>query len=126
MESIIESLQYALNKVQKDKEGFKKGFEEFISYWEKEVEELKNRELTEDASQHIQLSFEYAKLNLDLWNYPDLVSTNDYMRLDLIEVKLNNSLAIARSNFRSKHKTIWERLIDNIGGIFNIFGKGKD
>lgn len=110
--------------VEKDEEDFKKDLQEFLSDWEKEAEDLKNRELTEDDSRHIFLIFEKAKLDLDLWYYSDLVSLSDYRKLALIENKLWTSLAIARSNYRSKHRTMGERIVDSIGGLFHIFGKG--
>lgn len=123
---IMERLIDNLDTLQKDKEDFKKYFEEFISYWEKEAESLKNRELTEDDSGYIHLNFERSKLDLNgCGYYSNLFELRDDRKLSLIESKLMTSLAIARSNYRSKHKNIWERLVDSIGGIFNIFGKGN-
>lgn len=118
MESLIDSL----NKLEKDKEDFKKSFEEFISHWEKEAEDLRDRELTEDAIQRIHLNFENTKPYLGY--YSDLFSESDYSKLELTEAKLNDSLAIAGSNYRSKNRTWWERLIDK-SGINIHFGKGN-
>lgn len=114
-----------LDKMKKDEGDFKKDLEEFISYWEKEAEELKNREIDEDNSRDIFLNFEKAKLDLNgCGYYSNLFELSDYRKLELTESKLYNSLAIARSNYRSKHRNILERLVDNIGGIFHFFAKG--
>jgi hypothetical protein len=47
---------------------------------------------------------------------PDF-SLSDFLKLDLTASKLMASLAIARSNYRSKHKTLLERLFDSLGKI---------
>ncbi len=117
----IEEILTVIDEQKKDKEDFKKHLEEFISYWEKEAESLKNRELTENASREIFLIFKEKKLELDMCGYySDLFKLSDYNKLHLIESKLMTSLAIAKSNYRSKHRTIWERLADNFGIKFNL------
>jgi hypothetical protein len=126
MESVMEAVQYAMNKVQKDKEDFRKYFEDFISYWTKEAEEIKNREIDKDNGNKILLNYIQAKKEIYLFRRAFELSLSDQNKLNFTEMKLFTSLTIAGSNYRSKHKTIWERLIDNISGIFNIFGKDKD
>ena len=106
-------------------EDLEKDLEEFISYWEDEAESFKDREITEDDSRNIMNDFVFnmEKFTPFLELRPGSVSLSDYRKLNLLESKLHNSLAIARSNFRSKHKTIWERLVDSIGGMFHIFNR---
>lgn len=105
----------------KEKEAFKEDFEKFISYWDEESKELKQRELTEEDSRTIILNFEIAREKLNLFRKVYELNISDYRKIDLIENKLLNSLAIAKSNFRSKHITWVERLIENIGGFLHIF-----
>jgi hypothetical protein len=111
--------------VKKDKEDFKKDLENFISYWEKEAEELKNRDITENDSQIIMLNYQLAEREVSLYRNLNGFTLSDSRKLNLTRSKLWNSLAIARSNYRSKHRTIWERLADNFGIKFHIFGKGN-
>lgn len=121
-----EEILTVIDEEKKDKEEFKKDLEEFISCWEKEAEDLKNRELTESDSRIIYLNFELSKAKiqifLDCYQHSD-PCMGSYRKIDLIESKINNSLAIARSNYRRKHRTIWERLADNFGIKLN-FGRG--
>ena len=100
-----------------------KDFNEFVSYWDKEADELKNREITENDSQLIHLTFASAKLRLSTELNLDRTSfeRSEHRKLRLLEDKLDVSLAMATSKYRSNHITIWERLIENIGGIFKIF-----
>jgi hypothetical protein len=105
----------------KENEDFKKDFGEFISYWDGESKEIKQRELTEEDSRIIILNFELAKAKINLFRKVTGFSSSDYRKIDLIDNKLKTSIAIAKSNFRSKHITWWERLIDNIGGFLHIF-----
>ena len=106
-------------------EDLEKDLEKFISYWEDEAESFKDKEITKDDSRDIMNKFIFNKEKFDIFLEfrPGLASLSDYRKLGLLESRLHNSLAIARSNFRSKHKTIWERLVDSIGGMFHIFNR---
>lgn len=104
----------------------KNELEAFISYWDKMSEDLKNREIDEDNSNEILTNFEKNRMSIYIFRKAYEFDLNDNSKLKLTESKLHTSLAIARSNYRSKHKTILERLIDNIGGFLHIFGKGNN
>lgn len=123
-----EEILTVIDEEKKDKEDFKRDLEEFISCWEKEAEDLKNRELTDSDSGIIYRNFELSKAKLeiflDCYLHLGSVSQSDYRKIDLIESKINNSLAIARSNYHRKHRTVWERLADNFGIKLHIFGRG--
>ncbi len=103
-------------------EDFRDDFEEFIAYWEKEAEDLKNREITNEDSHDIRTNFKSAKFRFHR-HIRINANSQDIRKLNLLGSKIDHSLAIAKSNYRREHKTIIERLIDNIGGLFNIFGK---
>ena len=107
------------------REDFRNDFEEFILYWDKEAEDVKKRELTEYDSQAIELNYANAMAKFSIYRNLNLFNFSDRRKLNLIQTKLKNSLAIARSNFRSNHRTKWERLIDSIGGVFHIFHFGN-
>jgi len=79
----------------------------------------------QENSKIILYNFEQAKVEIYVFRKVYGLSSSDYGKLRLTESKLHNSLAIARSNFHSKHKTISERFVDSIGGLFHIFGKGN-
>jgi len=120
-----------LNKIEKDKKEFRKNFEDFITYWEKEAEDIKNRELTEKDMQKIVINFDLAVLHLISLAPPkgsimnaDSFTRSDWHRLNLTESKLYNSLAKATSRYRSTHNTLLERLLDNIGGLCNLLSGG--
>ena len=121
MDNSFDEIKWSIEKI----EDFRTDLEEFIAYWEKEAEELKNREITEEDSHAIRGNFDNAMLKFSghIQIHATSVNLQDHRKLDLLESKIDNSLAIARSNYRRRHKTIWERLIDSIGGFFNIFGK---
>lgn len=104
-------------------EDLEKDLEEFISYWEDEAESFKDREITEDDSRNIMNNFVFNMEKFTPFLELGSVSLSDCRKLNLLESKLHNSLAIARSNFCSKHKTIWERLVDSIGGMFHILNR---
>ncbi len=104
----------------------KNELEAFISYWDKMSEDLKNREIDEDNSNEILTNFEKNRMSIYIFRKAYEFDLNDNGKLKLTESKLHTSLAIARSNYRSKHKTILERLIDNMGGFLHIFGKGNN
>lgn len=103
-----------------ERENFGKSFDEFVSYWEEETKELKQREITEEDSHVIALNFELSKTNILMFRKIYDISISDYRKIDLLFNKLQNSLAIARSNFRSKHRTYGERIIDSVGGLFHF------
>ena len=121
------SFNYTKWSIEND-EDFRDDFEEYIAYWEKEAEGFKNREITNEDSHQIWLNFKSSMLRFygDIQIDASSANLQYYRKLKLLENKIENSLAIARSNYRSAHKNILERLIDNIGGFFNIFGKKFD
>jgi hypothetical protein len=125
MEKLKEDQEEILTFQEEEKENFKNDFENFNSYWEKEAEELKNREINEENSKIILYNFLQARMEIYVFRNLYKFSLSDSRKLKLTESKLHNSLAIARSNFRSKHKTILERFVDSIGGLFHFFGKGN-
>ena len=98
---------------------YRKELEEFIAYWEKEVEDIKNRAIAEEDCYKILQSLIHARstIILGMPNDPDIFTWSDARKLLLLESKLVNSLAKALSNYRIRHKTLLERFIDSIGKI---------
>ena len=119
MDNSFDEIKWSIENI----EDFRKDLNEFIAYWDKEAEDLKNREITEEDSHAIRENFDSSMLILSghIQIHASYVNLHDHRKLNLLESKIDNSLAIARSNYRSGHKTIWERLIDSIGGFLNIF-----
>lgn len=95
---------------------------DFITYWEREAEDFRDRDMTDKESVYILNCFKIIESHLISSSVRSSgpLSSDERYRLDFTGEKLSASLAIARSNYRSKHKTLTERLIDNIGGILNF------
>jgi hypothetical protein len=104
-------------KLNEDETDSRRNFDDFIKRWRKEAKDIRDREITQDAAQSIYRRFETEKLTLHVFS-PEEVFNMDFFKLESVKSELITSLKIATSNYRSTHKTLLERLIDNVGEIF--------
>lgn len=98
---------------------FRKEFEDFITYWEKEIEEIKQRAISPEDASGILLSHINARgiITMGFPEDKEIMNWSDVRRLEHLLVKLTNSLFKARSNYRLLHRTLLERFADGFANM---------
>lgn len=95
--------------------------EEFAKIWESQIEKIEKQALDGDAVSLIRLHFDRDKLKFQMFVDKNYAEENDvYLRLDLLESKLNFALEAAHSRFRLENRGI---LAKAFSGVLDKFSR---
>ena len=93
----------------------------FKREWEEQIAKIENRELDDDAVRMIRLNFDLNKIQFKMFLKEEEIEDDDaYLKLDLLESKLEVALETANCRFKLQNRGVWARAVN---GFFEKMGR---
>lgn len=99
----------------------KVSLDDFKREWEEQIAKIENRELDDDAVRMIRLNFDLNKIKFQMFlKEEEIEDDGAYLKLDMLESKLEVALETANCRFKLQNRGVWARAFN---GFFEKIGR---